>query len=153
MKILNNEQVLKNLPRESSSNAQPPSGRKFDAILKDTVNSAATKSSAPLQTTVVNPMPGLQPITLAPSDHLYAADSIEDIINLLDRYREKLADPRVTMKQLDPDIKEMTRGMENLAHMLESHPDDRGLRNILNRTMVAISLEISKFYRGDYISA
>ena len=57
------------------------------------------------------------------------------------------------MKQLDPDIKEMTREMENFAHMLESHPVDEGLRNILNQTMVTISLEIGKFYRGDYISA
>ena len=57
------------------------------------------------------------------------------------------------MKQIDPDIKEMTRGMENLAHVLDSLPADEGLRDIINRTMVIISLEIGKFYRGDYISA
>ena len=153
MKILNNEQVLKTFQRESRTNAQPLAGKKFDAILKETVNSNATTRTAPLQTTFIKPLPGPQPIPLAPSDHLYAADSIEDMINLLDGYREKLANPRITMKQLDPDIKEMTRGMENLAQVLESHPVDEGLRNILNRTMVTISLEISKFYRGDYISA
>jgi len=153
MKILNTEQVLKSFQRESKNNVQPPAGKKFDAILKDTVKNTATASTTTLQTTFINPTPVLQPAPIGPSDQIYAADSIEDMINILDGYREKLADPRITMKQLDPDIKEMTRGMENLAHVLESHPVDEGLRNILNRTMVTISLEIGKFYRGDYISA
>jgi hypothetical protein len=153
MKILNTEQVLESLQRESRKNVNPFADKKFDAILKDTVKTTATASKATLRTTFINPTPVIQPAPLAPSDQIYAADSIEDIINLLDRYREKLADTRITMKQLDPDIKEMTRGMKNLDHMLESHPVDEGLRNILNRTMVTISLEISKFYRGDYISA
>ena len=153
MKILNTEQVLKSLQRESRNNVNPFADKKFDAILKDTVKNTATASNATLQTTFINPTPVLQTAPLAPSDQIYAADSIEDMINILDRYREKLADTRITMKQLDPDIKEMTRGMENLAHVLESHPVDEGLRNIFNRTMVTISLEISKFYRGDYISA
>jgi hypothetical protein len=153
MKILNTEQVLKSFKHESRNNIQPPANKKFNAILKDSVKNTTTASSATLQTTFITPTPGLQQAPSAPSDQIFAADSIEDMINLLDRYREKLADPRVTMKQLDPDIKEMTRGMENLAHVLNSHPADEGLRNILNRTMVTISLEISKFYRGDYISA
>jgi hypothetical protein len=153
MKILNTEQVLKSFQRESKNNVQPPADKKFDAILKDTVKNTATASTTTLQTTFINPTPVLQPASIAPVDQIYASDSIEDMINILDGYREKLADPRITMKQLDPDIKEMTRGMENLAHVLDSHPVDEGLRNILNRTMVTISLEIGKFYRGDYISA
>ena len=153
MKILNTDQVLQSLQRESRKNLNPLADKKFDAILKDTVKSAATASNATLQTTFINPTPVLQPAPLVPSDQNYATDRIEDMINILDRYREKLADTRITMKQLNPDIKEMTRGMENLAHVLESHPVDERLRNILNRTMVTISLEISKFYRGDYISA
>ena len=153
MKILNTEQVLKSFQRESKNNVQPLARKKFDAILKDTMKNTETASTDTLQTTFINPTPVLHPAPIVPSDQIYAADSIEDMINILDGYREKLADPRITMKQLDPDIKEMTRGMENLAHVLESHPVDEGLRNILNQTMVTISLEIGKFYRGDYISA
>jgi len=47
----------------------------------------------------------------------------------------------------------MTREMENLAPVLDSLPADDKLSNILNETLVNVSLEISKFYRGDYISA
>ena len=153
MKILNTEQVLKPFQRESKNNVQPLGDKKFDAILKDTVKNTATASTATSQTTFINPTSVLQPAPIVPSDQIYAADSIEDMINLLDRYREKLADPRITMKQIDPVIREMTREVENLAPVLDSLPADEGLKNILNQTLITVSLEISKFYRGDYISA
>ena len=153
MKILDNEQVSKTFQHELKTKAQPPAGKEFSAILKATVKNSTTAGLAPLQTTFINPLPGLQPVSSSLSDHQVAANSIEDMINLLDRYREKLADPRVTMKQIDPVIREMTREIENLAPVLDSLPADEGLKNILNQTLVTVSLEISKFYRGDYISA
>jgi hypothetical protein len=153
MKILNNEQVLKTFQHESNFKAQPPAGTAFGAILKETVENTTTAALAPMQTTHINPLAGLQPAASSPSDHRFTANSVEGIINLLDRYREKLADPRVTLKQIDPVIREMTREMENLAPVLDSLPADDKLSNILNETLVNVSLEISKFYRGDYISA
>ena len=153
MKILNNEQVLKSYQQELKTDAQPSAGKKFGAILNEAVKNTPTENPIPLQRAFNHPMPGIQRVSLSTSDQCVAADSIEDMINLLDRYREKLADTRISMKQLDPDIKEMTLGMENLTHVLDSLPADEGLKDILNRTMVTISLEIGKFYRGDYISA
>ena len=153
MKILNNEQVLKSYQRDLKTDAQPPTGKKFSAILKDAVKNTPTENPISLQTAFNNPMPGLQGVSLSASDQRFAADSIEDMLNLLDRYRKNLADPRISMKQLEPDIKEMARGMENLTHVLDSLPPDEELKDILNQTMVTMSLEVSKFYRGDYISA
>ena len=153
MKIPNNEQVLKTFQHESKTKAQLPAGKEFGAILKETVKNSTTAGLAPLQTTFINSLPGLQPASSSLSDHQFAANRIEDMINLLDRYREKLADPRITMKQIDPVIREMTREMENLTPVLDSLPADQALKNILNQTLVTVSLEISKFYRGDYISA
>ena len=153
MKILNNEQILKTFQHESKPKAQPPAGKEFGVVLKETIENTTTAVLAPLQTTFINPLPGLQPASSSPSDLQFTANSIEDMVNLLDRYREKLVDPRITMKQIDPVIREMTREMENLAPILDLLPADEGLRNILNQTLVTASLEISKFYRGDYISA
>ena len=153
MKILNNEQALTTFQHESKAKAQPSAGKEFGAILKETVKNSTTMGLAPLQTTYINPLPGPQPASSSLSDHQFAANSIEDMINLLDGYREKLANPRITMKQIDPVIREMTREIENLAPVLDSLPADDKLSNILNETLVNVSLEISKFYRGDYISA
>jgi len=153
MKILNNEQVSKIFQYESNSKAQPPADQEFGAILKETVKNTTTAVLAPLQSTYINPLAGLQPVSSSSSAHRFTANSVEDMINLLDRYREKLADPRATMKQIDPVIREMTREMETLTPVLDSLSADDGLNTILNETLVTVSLEISKFYRGDYISA
>jgi hypothetical protein len=153
MKIMNNEQVLKTVQHESKTKAQQPAGKEFGTILRETAEKTTPAASAPLQSTFINPLPGLQPASSSPTDHQFAANSIEDMINLLDRYREKLADPRTTLKQIDPVIRKMTQEMENLAPVLDSLPAGEGLRKILNQTLVTASLEISKFYRGDYISA
>jgi len=153
MKIMNNEQVLKTVQHEIKTEAQQPAGKEFGAILRETAEKTTPAASAPLQSTFINPLPGLQPASSSPTDHQFAANSIEDMINLLDRYREKLADPRTTLKQIDPVIRKMTQEMENLAPVLDSLPAGEGLRKILNQTLVTASLEISKFYRGDYISA
>jgi len=153
MKIMNNEQVLKTVQHESKTKAQQSAGKEFGAILRETAEKTTPAAAAPLQSTYINPLPGLQPASSSPTDHQFAANSIEDMINLLDRYREKLADPRTTLKQIDPVIRKMTQEMENLAPVLDSLPAGEGLRKILNQTLVTASLEISKFYRGDYISA
>ena len=153
MKILNNEQLLKTFQHESKTNTQQPAGKEFGAILRETAEKTTAAASANSQTTFVNPLPGLQLSSSSPSDHQFVANRIEDMINLLDRYRQKLADPRTTLKKIDPVIREMTQEMENLAPVLDSLPAGEGLRNILNQTLVTTSLEISKFYRGDYISA
>ena len=153
MKIMNNEQVLKTVQHEIKTEAQQPAGKEFGAILRETAEKTTPAASAPLQSTFINPLPGLQPASSSPTDHQFAANSIEDMIDLLDRYREKLADPRTTLKQIDPVIRKMTQEMENLAPVLDSLPAGEGLRKILNQTLVTASLEISKFYRGDYISA
>jgi hypothetical protein len=152
MKILNNEQVLNPFLHELKTKAQPIADNSFGTILKETVKNVKTAALAPLSTTVTNPLSGFRPASLSPADHQFAVNGIEDLIDLLDSYREKLANPRMTMKQIDPVIREMTRGMENLAPVLDSLPADQGLKSILNQTLVTVSLEISKFYRGDYIS-
>ena len=153
MKIQNNEQVLNPFQHESKTKALPPADKNFDTIFKETVKNTKMAALAPLSTTFTNPLPGFRPASLSTADHQLAVNGIEDMINLLDRYREELANPRMTMKQIDPVIRELTREMENLAPVLDSLPADQGLKNILNQTLVTVSLEISKFYRGDYISA
>ena len=152
MKIMSNDQVPQTLQHESKNKARPSGHKEFGAILEETLENSKTVALAPMRTTFANRLPGVQPALAVAPDQQFAINSIEGMINLLDRYCEKLADPRITLKKVDPVIKEMSRELENLAPVLDSLPDDE-LKNILNRTLVTASLEISKFYRGDYISA
>jgi hypothetical protein len=97
-------------------------------------------------------MSGVQMITSSKFDKQFALDRIENLIGLLDQYRHKLADPGITLKNIDPIIREIDQETENLAPVLDSLPEDEDLKNIVNQTLVTASLEVSKFYRGDYIA-
>ena len=90
--------------------------------------------------------------TLSKYDKQFALDRIDNLIGLLDQYRLKLADPGTTLKDIDPIIMKIDQETENLTPVLDSLPEDEDLKNIFNQTLVTASLEVSKFYRGDYIA-
>ena len=90
--------------------------------------------------------------TPAKFDKQFTLDRIENLIGLLDQYRHKLADPGITLKNIDPIIRKIDQETENLAPVLDSLPEDEDLKKIINQTLVTASLEVSKFYRGDYIA-
>ena len=85
-------------------------------------------------------------------DKQFALDRIENLIGLLDQYRHKLADPGITLKNIDPIIRKIDQETQNLVPIIDSMPEDKDLKYLINQTLVTASLEVSKFYRGDYIA-
>jgi hypothetical protein len=53
---------------------------------------------------------------------------------------------------MDSIIRQIDQETENLAPALDLLPEDEDLKNIFNQTLVTASLEVTKFYRGDYIA-
>ena len=153
MKIYNNDQILKNLYPEANRKAMPPADKEFGTILKETVENTPKAKPGPLKTNFVNPLSGVQLIPSSSPDKKVTVERIEKMIDLLDQYRQMLADPLTSLKKIDPIIKELGQEKEKMAPVLDSLNDDEGLKNILNQTLVTASLEVTKFYRGDYIEA
>ncbi len=153
MKIDNHDPIIKNLVPEANSKSQSSSGQEFGTILKETVENTRKADEGPRQTAFINPLAGVQLTTPASADSQFTIERIENLIDLLDQYRRKLADPRINLKQMDSIIKEIARENDHLAPVADSLSDDNELENILNRIRVTASLEIAKFYRGDYIPA
>ena len=151
MKIQNYD-PLKNLYPETKTNQQPAVGKEFGTILKETVEKARTEVSGQRPPNVINSLNGIQPPAFSEMDQQFAFDHIENFIGLLDRYHQKLSDPRINLKNIDPIIREIDQEKENLTPVLDILPEGEELKNILNRALVTASLEISKFYRGDYMA-
>lgn len=119
----------------------------FGEILKQTLaqSAAAGPASAPAASGRVSSPP-------AASDDA-AVGCLEGYIDLLEGYRQKLADPRVSLKGLEPSIQRLEEGRAALAAMLGSLPGGDGLRDVWNETLIAAEIEIIKFRRGDYRAA
>jgi hypothetical protein len=152
MKIDNTDQILKNLYPDPKTAPQPPADQEFGTILKESVENVKKEDTGPRQTAFINPLNGVQMRTSSKCDKQFTLDRIENLIGLLDQYRHKLADPGMTLKNIDPIIKKIDQETENLTPVLDSLPEDEDLKNIINQTLVTASLEVSKFYRGDYMA-
>jgi hypothetical protein len=153
MKIDNNDQVINNLYPEANAKSQPSPDKEFGEILKETVENTKKVDEGPRQSAFINPLSGIQLSAPASSDAQFTIERIENLIDLLDQYRLKLADPQINLKQMDSIIKEIARENEDLAPLDSSLPADNELKQILNRARVTATLEIARFYRGDYIPA
>ena len=152
MKIYSNDQILKNIYPEANNKTVPGAGKEFGAILKETVENTKKAEPATQQTKFLNPLSGVHLTPKSVKDEAITIERIEKMIDLLDQYRRMLADPEVSLKTMDPVVTELAREKEKMATALDSMKDGEELKNILNQTLVTASLEITKFYRGDYIA-
>lgn len=149
MKIQGNGDLLGRVRIEQPTSAPAAAPGGFGEILKNSLDRASGSAAATapdgalrVQFKSVDPMPADS-----------AAARLEGFLDLMDEYRSKLADPRVSLKGLDPLVRSLEQGRDALAPLASSLPEGDGLKDILNRTLVTTEVEIMRFRRGDYLPA
>ena len=150
MKVTGNEAIFKQLvARETGRTDQPVKGA-FNALL----NQAARTDSEPGGQTVPLQAPGsIKGVSFNPLldvNSLSIPDRAEHFLNLLDSYRDMLADPAVSLKEIGPVMEKLTAEKQRLQQIMGTLPAGAELRTILNELLVAASLEEVKFNKGDY---
>jgi len=153
MKIDSNDQIMKSVYPEDSAKSRPAGEKEFGTILKETVENTTKADGGPRQTAFINPLSGVRLTTPGSADPTITIERIENLIDLLDQFRHQLADSRINLKQIDPIISKISQENDSLGTLANSLPDDDEIKNILNRARVTASLEVTKFYRGDYLRA
>ena len=151
MKINANDQIPKHLNPVTQTKPEPSRDESFGSILKAHVNSSTKEKAGTQQTAFIPPLNGVNMNISARFDPHDAIDRTENLIGLLDQYRHKLADPSATLKQIDPIVQEIDQEAKNLTLVLGTLPDNEGIKRLLNETLVTASMEVTKFYRGDYV--
>jgi len=122
----------------------------FGEILQKTLNEAtlvgpagaSADASVSIQFRPAAPLP--EPPEMSP---------VEGFLDILDDYQRQLADPRVSLKALDPVVQAMEHGRDALSPLLGRLPEGDRLKDVLNRSLVTAELEIIRFRRGDYLPA
>lgn len=151
MKINANHQILKHFNPDTQTRTQSSRDESFGNILKEHVDASTKEVAGTQQIAFINPLNGVKMNISTRFDPHDAVDRTENLIDLLDQYRRKLADPSANLKQIDPIIREIGQEAEILTPVLETLSEKEGLKRILNETLVTASTEVTKFYRGDYI--
>ena len=151
MKIHHNDEILKDPYPQKIKKDERTLDREFGAILKEAVENSS-KVNAEDQKPPINTISEIRFNTFLSGEKIPMVDRVEKYLDLLDEYRQKLANPQVTLKDIYLLINEMEVEKQSLIPVLNSLPDGDGLKDILNQTLITSSLEIIKFNRGDYLT-
>ncbi len=151
MKVDANTEILGSEYAVKGNKRPENNGTEFSTIFKESLENAAETCGVSSKDYQVQ-MSGISrsQLDIYGNTETSAVDQVEDYLNLLSEYQEKLGNPDVTLKELSPLVKQMTQEEERLTSMLASLSDGDNLKGIVNEALVLSSLESIKFNRGDY---
>ncbi|MFZ0611991.1 MAG: hypothetical protein WAM73_07130 [Desulfobacterales bacterium] len=136
--------VTKN-PRETTAAAPD-----FQAILKQTVEGLGDSQPADAVSRPFG-LPPVRPLIMPAADTaLPLTDRLDRLVDQLEHYRQKLADPQASLRSIAPLVNDIAAAAQKLAP--ELNPADRPdpLKDILKHALVTASVEITRFNRGEY---
>ena len=153
MKIGPNDDIVRQVYSQSSQKANGAPDGEFGEALSQAIDGAQSKHTGAV------PISGgcrpaeivFNPITVGRESAL--VNRVDDLLNVLDEYRQKLGDHQVSLKEIYPLVNRMEADQESLMPAFNSLSDEDGLKDILNQTLMTTSLEVIRFNRGDYIAA
>jgi hypothetical protein len=127
-----------------------------EAEFKDILKSSVERSKAQpakIQTAPAAPMAPIRFTPLSPAANAKTVERVDSLLHLLEHYKDQLADPKVTLRSIEPLLNTIAKEKDQLSKVLDRLPNEDGLKDIVHRTLITASLEVMKFSRGDYISA
>ena len=152
MKISGNNEIIKSSYPDKSQPSEQALNTDFKNILKESVEKSARHAAQIQPTSLLDPLSAVRFDPESPQDKDSAIKRVENFINLLDDYRKQLADPAITLRSIEPVMKRIIKEKDQLSSLLDSMPNEDGLKDIVNRTLITASLEVIKYNRGDYIT-
>ena len=151
MKIDGPNDIASSVFTDKATQKESTSDSEFKDILKASVE-RPQQTPAPIQTpSHANPLEPIRFTPLSPEARETTVERLDNLLNLLDQYRGQLADPKVTLRQIEPLLNTIAKEKEQMSAVLNVMPDGDGLKDIVHRTLITTSLELIKYNRGDYI--
>lgn len=152
MEIDPNEKILTSDYPERSRKTELSSDGTFGKIYEELIDSSYETDVRSDETPAVTSVPGLQMNTFQSKGEIPVVERAERLLDLLGEYQQKLASSAFTLRDIAPLIDELKADNERMVSSVNSLAEGDELKNILNQIIVAASVEIIKFNRGDYVN-
>ncbi|WP_319409936.1 hypothetical protein [uncultured Desulfosarcina sp.] len=122
----------------------------FDAIFKQAVDSTEDKGVKMESTPFMSQIrPGQFATESLPSTNV-VVDRVQQLIDTMGVYQQKLIDSGATLKDIQPLVEEMTFQSESLGATSSAVEGQESLKTIVNQSLTLASMEITKFNSGYY---
>ena len=96
----------------------------------------------------VNSVPGLPETSTLQSQGALAT---EKTLDLLEQYQRAMADPKVSLKEIDPLAQSLSQEITGLSQWATKLSSSDPLQKIMTEVGIVSSVQVEKFNRGDYI--
>ncbi len=124
-------------------------------LFKKTFDKAISENvKKPEQTSSLPPLGEINAIRFSTVD---SADTkltrkTDQLLNKLDNYSQKLANPDISLREIEPLISEIKGKAEDLSlEVSKSGNENQELKRIANESALSANTEYIKFMRGDYV--
>lgn len=152
MEIDPNEKILTSDYSERRCKTELSSDGTFGKIYEELIDASYETDVRSDETPAITNVPDLQMNAFQSEGEMPVVERAERLLDLLDEYQRKLANPAFTLRDISPLIDELNADNKGLASSVNSLAEGDELKNILNQIIVATSIEIIKFNRGDYVN-
>ena len=121
--------------------------QRFDEILTQAENrqSASVDKTSPSQ-----PIFQISPVLLDPVNSDGLLQRLDKSLAQLESYQVRLSDPTIPVHELQLDIDRLEEQQNQLQSDLSNLADSHPMKGLLNRSVVAMTVEIEKYRRGDF---
>lgn len=149
-------------PQEIGKSSSKTSGD-FAKLLDEALGlqgQSATKVTAPTQS-----MPGVESVATTSQASLPDAtqgltdlqregvERAEKALTLLEKYAERLGQPDLSLKELQPSLTALEHEAKGLAEVADQLEPNDALHGIVQEVLMRVAAESVKFNRGDYLTA
>jgi hypothetical protein len=90
------------------------------------------------------------PLLLEPRNNDDLLERLDRSLSMLESYQSRLGDPAVPVHELQPYVNRLEEEQHQLQSKLDTIPEDHPLKDLLNRSMVTMTVEVEKYRRGDF---
>ena len=153
MKINGNDEIIKNGFADKTSRREQDQKDDFKKILEVSVERTAPHTAKIQSAALASPVSAIRFQAPSPDYNRLTVERVDNFLNLLDNYRNQLADPQMKLRSIETVIKMIDKEKEQLSSVQDSLTKEDGLKDIVNRILITASLEVMKYNRGDYIDS
>ena len=151
MKIDPNNPVFQELLKGGTSGGKNAGDVRFGDILGKALEKPNLEKAAATDLKLMQGISGIGLKAALTAESTTGTQQVEDLLDLLDTYRQMLADPGTTLKEMGPVVDRITAQRDQLVETMEGLDPEDGLRDLINQALVAATTEVVKFNKGDYV--
>ena len=152
MEIDPDKRILSPLMPAKDPAAEKPSGLAFGEVLDELVDSPKKADAQACGISSIAPMPDIQLNGFQTQGENPVIDRAERLLDVLGEYQRKLADPVFTLRDISPLVQQLEALNSDLVPEIDALADGDELKDILSEVIIASTVEVVRFNRGDYVN-